>query len=238
MKTDQQTTPTQIQQLFNAIAGRYDLMNDLMSFGIHRLWKWRLAHLATRFPGSLAIDLAGGTGDIARLLARNREKVMVVDISPKMMEIGQARLTQQERKIIDWLEADAGDLPFADHSIDLATIAFGLRNMAERGKVLREILRVLKPGGGLVCLEFSHVHPWLRPFYQFYSSFFIPRLGRWITQNPAAYQYLIDSIRQFPDQQELKQQFETAGFKNVQFKNLFFGVACLHWGQADRNDSK
>lgn len=217
-----------IRAVFDGVARRYDLMNDLMSFGIHRLWKLRLAKLADRFPGERVIDLAGGTGDVARLLAvRRGHRVVVVDATPAMMLSGRRNGDRQ----IDWVAAEGEALPFSDVAIDLFTASFGLRNMTEPEAALREVLRCLKPGGAFLCLEFSRPRGWLRPFYDFYSFLVIPRLGALVAGNPAAYRYLIESIRRFPEQRDLERMLRGAGFVEVAHSNLMFGVACLHWGR-------
>ena len=216
-----------IQRVFQAVAPRYDLMNDLMSFGIHRLWKRRLAARVAASRG-VAVDLAGGTGDVARLLADGSRHVVIVDPSLAMMQAGRARDAAGER--IGWIAGEAESLPLADASVDLVTISFGLRNATSPRDALREIRRVLKPGGRFVCLEFSRPHFWLKPFYDLYSFLVIPRLGAWVARQPAAYHYLIESIRRFPDQREFAALMRDAGFGDVRWRNLSFGIACLHFG--------
>lgn len=216
-----------IRDVFDKVAPRYDLMNDLMSFGVHRLWKRSMVRLAQKFPGNKVLDLAGGTGDIARLLVAQRPgKVTVVDASPAMMVAG--RQTKDTR--IDWVGADGEALPFATDSFDLVTVSFGLRNMTSPDASLRESLRCLRPGGGFVCLEFSRPRSWFRPFYDLYSFMVIPRLGALVAREPSAYQYLIESIRRFPEQKDLENLMRDAGFEGVGHRNLMMGVACLHWG--------
>lgn len=223
-----------IRAVFDKVAPRYDLMNDLMSFGVHRWWKRSMVSLAQRFPGDEVLDLAGGTGDIARLLVKQRSgRVKVVDASPAMMLAG--RKSTDER--IDWIGADGEALPFADDQFDLVTVSFGLRNMTSPDKSLRESLRCLKPGGGFVCLEFSRPSGWFRPFYDLYSFAVIPRLGALVAREPSAYQYLIESIRRFPEQKHLEKLMRDAGFEGVGHQNLMMGVACLHWGHKRRWDS-
>jgi demethylmenaquinone methyltransferase / 2-methoxy-6-polyprenyl-1,4-benzoquinol methylase len=214
-----------IREVFQAVAPRYDLMNDLMSFGIHRLWKRTLRQRCGDIAG-LTVDVAGGTGDVARLLARNDRQVLVCDPSLPMMVAG--RCSTDNR--LAWLAGEAEALPFADDSIDLLTISFGLRNATRLGAALTEIHRVLKPGGRFVCLEFSRPHGWLAPFYDLYSWAVIPRLGATVARAPVAYQYLIESIRRFPDQRELAAMLSSAGFADVRWENLSFGIACLHSG--------
>lgn len=224
-----------IRNIFNDVARRYDLMNDLMSFGIHRLWKRTMVRMTDSIPGGIAVDLAGGTGDVARLLANEAKwQTYVCDASPAMMLEGRARKKACDR--LGWVAAEGEMLPFSDQAANLITIAFGLRNMSEPDTALRECLRSLKPGGTFLCLEFSRPHALFRPFYDVYSYFVIPRLGAWIANNPDAYQYLIESIRRFPKQEDLAVMLRNAGFENVRYRNLFFGVACLHWGTRPGQD--
>jgi len=214
-----------IREVFQAVAPRYDLMNDLMSFGIHRLWKRTLRQRCGDIAG-LTVDLAGGTGDVARLLARSDRQVLVCDPSLPMMVAG--RRSTDSR--IVWLAGEAEALPFADASIDLLTVSFGLRNATKLGAALAEIHRVLKPGGRFVCLEFSRPQAWLAPCYDLYSWAVIPRLGAAVARAPVAYQYLIESIRRFPDQREFAALLSSTGFADVRWENLSFGIACLHSG--------
>ncbi len=218
-----------IRALFDAVAGRYDLMNDLMSFGIHRLWKRAFARML-RLDGisGLCIDLAGGTGDVARLLAADdpSRRVVVADASLNMMKAG--RDAHAGSPAISWVVAEGEALPLADNSVDAVTIAFGLRNMSDPDAALREVIRVLKPGGRFYCLEFSRPHWWLKPFYDLYSFFVIPRLGAWVAGEPAAYRYLIESIRRFPGQKALENKMRYAGFSDVRWRNLSFGIAAIH----------
>ncbi len=214
-----------IGAVFNAVAPRYDLMNDLMSFGIHRLWKRRLAASVSDAQG-LTVDLAGGTGDVARLLVGRQRQVVVCDPSLAMMMTGK----QRGQGELTWLAGEAENLPLADASVDLLTVAFGLRNATHLAAALREIRRVLKPGARFVCLEFSRPQAWLAPFYDLYSFLVIPRLGALVAREPLAYQYLVDSIRRFPDQCEFAGLMEQSGFGAVHWENLSFGIACLHSG--------
>ena len=228
---DQEVAPEQRQELirnvFRRVAPRYDLMNDLMSFGIHRLWKRTLARRVNAADGQVIVDLAGGTGDVAARLAGWNRTVVVCDPSLEMMQVGKYRRLDGVR----WLAAVGESLPLEDNSIDALTIAFGIRNVTHMEGALKEILRVLKPGGRMLCLEFSK--PWgpIRPFYQLFSSTVIPKLGAWISRNPDAYEYLIQSIRRFPDQEEMKSLMQDCGFCNVSYRNMSFGIACLHVGQ-------
>ena len=215
-----------IRRVFESVAPRYDLMNDLMSFGIHRLWKRRLAREANAQSGQVVVDLAGGTGDVAGLMAGAGARVMVCDPSLAMMNAGRPRADAG----IAWLAGTGERIPLADGSVDTVTIAFGIRNVTSLDGALREVLRALKPGGRFLCLEFSR--PWapIKPFYDLFSFTVIPRLGAWIARDPEAYTYLVESIRRFPDQEEMRRTMEQAGFADVRYRNLSFGIACLHVG--------
>jgi demethylmenaquinone methyltransferase / 2-methoxy-6-polyprenyl-1,4-benzoquinol methylase len=214
-----------IRALFRTVAPRYDLLNDLLSCGIHRRWKRTLAARVAAV-GGVTVDLAGGTGDVARLLVDGRRRVLVCDPSLPMMAAGRRRGAAG----ITWLAGEAENLPFADASVDLLTIAFGLRNVTCLERALAEIRRVLKPGGCFVCLEFSRPAPWLAPWYDLYSWLVIPSLGALVARAPRAYCYLVTSIRQFPDQARLAGLIEQAGFAAVHWENLACGIACLHFG--------
>ena len=215
-----------IRAVFQAVAGRYDLMNDIMSMGIHRLWKRAMAGAVAPRAGEIVVDLAGGTGDIARLLAGQGRDVVVCDPSQAMMDVGRQRCPSGVR----FVEGTAEAMPFADNSVDVLTIAFGLRNVTSLAAALTEIRRVLKPGGRFLCLEFSR--PWapIRPFYDAWSFLVIPRLGAAVAGEPAAYEYLVESIRRFPDQKTLAAAMRDAGFDGVGWRDYSFGIACLHHG--------
>jgi demethylmenaquinone methyltransferase/2-methoxy-6-polyprenyl-1,4-benzoquinol methylase len=215
-----------IRTVFSAVAPRYDLMNDLMSLGIHRLWKRKLARSVQGLQGRV-IDLAGGTGDVARLLLSAQRQVTVCDPSVAMMAVGQQR---PDMAGVTWLEGEAENLPLPDASVDLLTVSFGLRNATQLELALAEIHRVLKPGGAFVCLEFSRPAFWLAPFYNLYSFLVIPRLGALVAREPMAYQYLVESIRRFPDQKGFAGLMQDAGFQQIRWDNLSFGIACLHFG--------
>lgn len=223
-----------VRALFDSVAFRYDLMNDLMSGGIHRLWKAEMVAALKPRPGQRLIDVAGGTGDVAlRALSALRPEnggAVVCDVSEPMLAIGRARAI--DRGIlagIDWLVADAEHLPFADRSFDLYTIAFGLRNVTRLAAALAEARRVLKPGGRFVALEFTPaVLPPLQPLYDLYSFGFVPLLGRIVTGDGEAYRYLVESIRRFPGQGALAEMIAAAGLERVKFRNLTGGVAALH----------
>jgi demethylmenaquinone methyltransferase/2-methoxy-6-polyprenyl-1,4-benzoquinol methylase len=215
-----------IRRVFTSVAPRYDLMNDLMSMGIHRLWKRRLAREAGALPGQVVVDLAGGTGDVAALMASSGAHVMVCDPSLAMMSQGRTRKPSD----LKWLAGTGERIPLANNTADTITIAFGIRNVTSLEDALKEALRVLKPGGRFLCLEFSR--PWapIKPFYDIFSFSVIPRLGALVARDPEAYTYLVESIRRFPDQQEMKRIMEQAGFAAVNYRNLSFGIACLHRG--------
>ena len=223
-QVDSQQREQLIRRVFNKVAPRYDLMNDAMSFGIHRLWKNKLVKLAKPLANQTIVDLAGGTGDIAIKLAHSDRHVFVADPSIEMMKEGQSRHD------ISCVACTGEQLAFADNSIDTITIAFGARNMTQMQTGLQEIHRALKPGGRMLCLEFSKPYVWLKPFYDWHSYHIIPRLGAWIAKQPEAYTYLIESIRRFPDQEEMKGIMEESGFIDVNYTNVSFGIACIHIG--------
>jgi demethylmenaquinone methyltransferase/2-methoxy-6-polyprenyl-1,4-benzoquinol methylase len=221
---DEREREQRIRRVFEAVARRYDLMNDLMSLGIHRLWKRRLVRLAAPTPGQRIVDLAGGTGDVAARMAAPDRLVTVCDPSVAMMQVGQARGHHD----VHWLAGTGECMPLADASVDTVTIAFGIRNVTRVEAALAEVLRVLKPGGRFLCLEFST--PWapVRPFYNLFSFTVIPRLGAFVARAPEAYTYLVESIRRFPDQRAFQALIEQAGFAGVRYRNLSFGIACIH----------
>ena len=212
-----------IRRVFDDVAPRYDLMNDLMSFGIHRLWKDRLAAIAAPRAGEIIVDLAAGTGDIARRLEPSGAVVIAVDPGEAMLRAG-TRARDRFPRVV----AEGEALPFADNSLDCVTIAFGIRNVTEMTTVLREIARVIRPGGRFVCLEFSRARAWLRPFYGLWSRLGIPVLGAAIARSRHAYRYLVQSIRRFPDQDEFAALISDAGFVNVRYRDLSFGIAAIH----------
>jgi len=230
-EVDSHQRETRIRRVFNKVAPRYDLMNDAMSFGIHRLWKTKLVRLAKPNADQTVVDLAGGTGDIAKKLAKYQCAVYIVDPSMEMMKEG---LRKHQIACV----ASTGEaLALADDSLDTITIAFGVRNMTHMKQGIQEMHRVLKPGGRMLCLEFSKPQRWLKPFYDWYSYHIIPRLGALIARQPEAYTYLIESIRRFPDQQEMKKIMEECGFAKVTYHNLSFGIACIHIGTKARPEN-
>jgi demethylmenaquinone methyltransferase / 2-methoxy-6-polyprenyl-1,4-benzoquinol methylase len=224
-----------VREVFENVASRYDLMNDLMSGGIHRRWKADLIARLQPRPGEILLDLAGGTGDIARRFlgrAGKTGQVIVCDINASMVAAGRDRaLDDGVLSGITWLVGNAEELPIADSSIDCCTISFGLRNVTHKQQALEEARRVLKPGGRFFCLEFSRVEaPVLRQLYDIYSFNVLPRLGAVIARDRDAYQYLVESIRRFPPQAELAAMMGRAGFEQVSWRNLSGGIAAIHSG--------
>jgi demethylmenaquinone methyltransferase / 2-methoxy-6-polyprenyl-1,4-benzoquinol methylase len=225
--------PALVRGVFESVAARYDLMNDLMSGGIHRLWKREMVDWLHPRAGSTVLDVAGGTGDIAlRILPRLGEagRVIVVDATPAMLEVGRDRMIDRGLLSgIDWVAGDAQRLPVADSSVDAYTIAFGLRNVTHMDRALAEARRVLKPGGRFLCLEFSRVVlPILDRLYDAYSFAVLPALGRAVAGDAASYRYLAESIRTFPAQEELASRICAAGLEQVRYRNLTGGIAALH----------
>jgi demethylmenaquinone methyltransferase/2-methoxy-6-polyprenyl-1,4-benzoquinol methylase len=216
--------------VFDSVARRYDLMNDLMSIGLHRIWKRiTIEHSLVR-PGDSVLDVAGGTGDVARLFARrvgDTGSVVLTDINRSMLTAGRDRLID-EGLILPIAQCDAERLPFADESFHCVSVAFGLRNMTHKDSALREMCRVLKAGGRLLVLEFSRVWKPLAPLYDAYSFQVLPRLGRIIAGDEDSYRYLAESIRMHPDQETLKQMIERAGFDRVDYFNMSGGIIALH----------
>jgi demethylmenaquinone methyltransferase/2-methoxy-6-polyprenyl-1,4-benzoquinol methylase len=222
-----------VRGVFDSVARRYDLMNDLMSGGIHRLWKHELIDRLNPRRGETVLDVAGGTGDVALgVVARTggAARVVVCDITPAMVEIGRDRAI--DRGVlhgIEWVCGDAETLPIANASVDAYAIAFGLRNVTRIDAALVEACRVLKPGGRFFCLEFSQiVLPALARFYDFYSFRILPQVGGLVTGDRDAYQYLVESIRRFPAQQALVERIEAAGLERPRYRNLSGGIAAIH----------
>jgi demethylmenaquinone methyltransferase / 2-methoxy-6-polyprenyl-1,4-benzoquinol methylase len=224
-----------VRAVFDSVASRYDLMNDLMSGFIHRLWKDAMvAWLAPR-QGQTLLDVAGGTGDIAcralkRLEPNQGGGVIVCDVNQQMLDVGRARAIDDGVIAgIEWVCGDAEALPIADRSVDLYTIGFGLRNVTRIDRALAEARRVLKPGGRFMCLEFAPAAaPWVAPVYDFYSFRILPLIGQIVTGDRDAYGYLVESIRRFPSQAALCDLIEAAGLERPRFRNLTGGVAALH----------
>lgn len=218
--------------VFHSVAGKYDLMNDVMSGGMHRIWKaFTIGRAAVR-PGARVLDIAGGTGDLARALAKKAGatgEVWLTDINESMLAVGRDRLLDAGMMLPTAL-ADAEHLPFPDAYFDRVTVAFGLRNMTHKDRALVEMRRVLKPGGKLLVLEFSRVWKPLAPLYDAYSLKVLPWLGKRIANDAESYRYLAESIRMHPDQATLADMFRAAGFSRVQVFNLTAGVVALHEG--------
>ena len=221
-----------VAEVFHSVANRYDVMNDLMSAGLHRVWKRFLQLRAGVRPGWRCLDIAGGTGDVARLLAQDAGpggEVWLTDINGSMLGVGRDRLLD-DGLLLPVAQCDAEKLPFPDGYFNLVTVAFGLRNMTHKENALAEMRRVLKPGGKLMVLEFSRVWKPLAPLYDLYSFQVLPRLGEMVAKDAASYKYLAESIRMHPDQETLKAMMESVGFKRVDYHNLTAGVVALHIG--------
>lgn len=224
-----------VKRVFDAVSPRYDLMNDLMSGGLHRLWKRFAVDLLKLRPGHVVLDLAGGTGDIARLLVQRfpgQNRVLVSDINAQMLWRGRDRaLDAGLVEGLEYVQGNAEALPFASASIDRVTMGFGLRNVTHKQQALAEIARVLRPGGRVVVLEFSTVTtPLLARAYDFYSFQALPRLGQLVAGDGDSYRYLAESIRVHPDQEALKLMMERAGFEGVRYYNLLAGIVAVHVG--------
>jgi demethylmenaquinone methyltransferase/2-methoxy-6-polyprenyl-1,4-benzoquinol methylase len=224
-----------VREVFSSVAGKYDLMNDLMSAGVHRLWKDAMVEWLNPRPGWNVLDVAGGTGDVAfRIadLARARggeAHITVCDINADMVAEGVRRARAKDERAITWITGDAEALPIPDASMDAYTIAFGIRNVTHIEKALTEARRVLKPGGRFLCLEFSRVEaPGLDTLYDAYSMNVLPRLGQMVAGDAEAYRYLAESIRRFPAQAKFARMIESAGLSRVKVRNLTGGVAAMH----------
>ena len=221
--------------VFHSVAQKYDLMNDIMSGGIHRLWKRFTIELSGVREGHSVLDIAGGTGDLSahfsRLVGPNG-RVVLSDINDSMLNVGRNKLIDKGICAnIEYVQANAEALPFPDNSFDCITIAFGLRNVTDKDKALASMLRVLKPGGKLLVLEFSKPNnPLLTQAYDAYSFKILPKIGKFITQDEDSYRYLAESIRMHPDQETLKDMMQNAGFERCEFHNLTGGIVALHRG--------
>ncbi|MDQ8036758.1 MAG: bifunctional demethylmenaquinone methyltransferase/2-methoxy-6-polyprenyl-1,4-benzoquinol methylase UbiE [Pedobacter sp.] len=224
-----------VAEVFHSVAARYDIMNDLMSFGVHRLWKRYTIEMAGVRPGQQVLDIAGGTGDLAKAFSKRvgpTGKVILSDINASMLGVGRDRLIDNGlTQNLEFVQANAECLPFADNTFDLLTISFGLRNVTDKNKALRSMYRVLKPGGRLLVLEFSKpvVEP-LSKAYDAYSFSVLPALGQLVTQDADSYRYLAESIRMHPDQETLKGMMGNAGFERTDYHNLTGGIVALHRG--------
>ncbi|KQK11826.1 2-methoxy-6-polyprenyl-1,4-benzoquinol methylase, mitochondrial [Brachypodium distachyon] len=241
-----------VGNVFSSVASSYDVMNDLMSVGLHRLWKDRLISKLNPFPGMKHLDVAGGTGDVAfRVVERIKSvshramqgtltdieedtHIYVCDINPNMLDVGKKRAAERgysEEHCLSWVEGDAEALSFEDGSMDGYTIAFGIRNVTHIEKALSEAYRVLKKGGRFLCLELSHVDvPIFKDIYDIYSFSVIPAVGELVAGDRKSYQYLVESIRRFPNQEKFAQMIQEAGFERVEYENLVGGVVAIHSG--------
>ncbi|MFH4981320.1 hypothetical protein AB6A40_008029 [Gnathostoma spinigerum] len=238
-EVDEDEKAKKVASVFTGVAEKYDLMNDAMSLGIHRLWKDYYIYQLNPNPNTEMLDIAGGTGDIAfRALRRIQKRegkgsVTVFDINQEMLEVGKHRAessSEADLKRLKWIHGDAESMPFNENSFDLCTMAFGIRNCTHIDKVLTEAYRVLRPGGRFSCLEFSRITPSLKLFYDFYSFQIIPVMGQVIAGDYDSYRYLVESIRRFPDQEKFASMFRHAGFKDVGYENLTFGICAIHTG--------
>lgn len=224
-----------VRGVFDSVADKYDLMNDLMSAGVHRLWKDRLIREIRPRPHYSYLDVAGGTGDIAfrlRKAAGKDARITICDLDENMLNVGRDRAIDRGWiNDFDWITGNAEALPLPDESVDVYTIAFGLRNVTRIDTALKEAYRVLKPGGRFFCLEFSRVdEPFLARIYDGYSYNVIPRIGQLVAKDRDSYQYLVESIRKFPSQKELERRIRAAGFDRARHTNLSFGIAAIHQG--------
>ncbi|MDN5248433.1 MAG: bifunctional demethylmenaquinone methyltransferase/2-methoxy-6-polyprenyl-1,4-benzoquinol methylase UbiE [Wolbachia endosymbiont of Tyrophagus putrescentiae] len=222
-----------VKEIFDSVADRYDIMNDIMSLGMHRLWKDKMVDNMHLVRNVKVLDVAGGTGDIALRIVKKEpsSKVTVCDINQNMLNKGHDKAINLNCLDLNWVCADAENLPFEDSVFDYCTIAFGIRNVSDRKKALSEMHRVLKPGGKFVCLEFApthYQHKMFNKLYDFYSFKIIPKIGGIFANDQGAYEYLVKSIREFPAQDDFKDEIENAGFKDVKFRNMSCGVVAIH----------
>lgn len=229
---DERDKARHVRGVFDSVASNYDIMNDLMSMGLHRVWKRYTVLVADIQPGHRVLDIAGGTGDLASAFADQvgpSGQVLHTDINEAMLRTGRDRLLNRGQ-VLDTLVCDAEHLPFPDQTFDRVSVAFGLRNMTHKDLALREMSRVLKPGGKLLVLEFSKVAKPLEQAYDFYSFKVLPLLGKWVARDEDSYRYLAESIRMHPDQQALKDLMKNNGFGHVDIHNMTAGVVALHVG--------
>ena len=224
-KADLNKTPAEVSAMFDEVAHAYDKTNDLLSFGQSHYWRYRLKKAVKPAAGQRILDIAAGTGTSSMALMVPGAKIVAADFSKGMLEEGKRRYPE-----LEFVFADAMKLPFADSEFDVVTMSFGLRNVSDRAVALKEFYRVLKPSGRLVICEFSHVGGLLGVFYRLYLKHLLPKVSKLLSKNPAAYDYLSESIMAWPKQAELKKDVETAGFSSASWKNLTFGVVALHEG--------
>jgi demethylmenaquinone methyltransferase/2-methoxy-6-polyprenyl-1,4-benzoquinol methylase len=232
---DREEKQRRVRGVFDSVASRYDIMNDVMSFGVHRLWKRFTVEVSALRPGQQVLDLAGGTGDLTSLMARRvgqKGRVVISDINGSMLGVGRERLVDEGIVgNVEYVQANAEVLPFPDNYFDCVTIGFGLRNVTDKDKALRAMYRVLKPGGKLLILEFSKpTMPLLSKVYDLYSFKLLPVMGKVITDDADSYRYLAESIRMHPDQETLLGMMQEAGFERCDYYNLTGGVVALHKG--------
>ncbi|PCJ32706.1 MAG: bifunctional demethylmenaquinone methyltransferase/2-methoxy-6-polyprenyl-1,4-benzoquinol methylase UbiE [Gammaproteobacteria bacterium] len=223
-----------VAEVFHSVANKYDLMNDLMSMGVHRLWKRFTLHTSGVKRGAKVLDIAGGTGDLAlkfsKLVGRTGQ-VVLADINASMLNVGRDRLTNEGiTGNINYVQANAECLPFPDNTFDIITIAFGLRNVTDKDAALRSMFRILKPGGRLLILEFSKPSKWLAPIYDNYSFNLLPKIGKLFSGDEESYRYLAESIRMHPDQETMKSMMGDAGFERCDYHNMTAGIVALHSG--------
>lgn len=222
-----------VAEVFHSVAKQYDTMNDLMSLGVHRCWKWFTIEASRVKSGQSVLDLAGGSGDLSRLLCQAvgpTGQVILADINASMLQVGRDRLLDQGfLQNIQYVQANAECLPFASNHFDCITMGFGLRNVTDKAAALRSMFDVCRPGGKVMILEFSTpTLPGLKPVYDWYSFKILPKIGQWVANDEASYRYLAESIRMHPAQEELKSMIEVAGFEDCHYHNLSGGIVALH----------
>ena len=234
-QVDKEQKVNMVKDVFQSVAAKYDIMNDLMSLGIHRLWKRYTIDCSGARTGHKVLDLAGGTGDLTARFSRivgDSGQVILADINEAMLKVGRNKL--RDMGIVgnvEYVQANAEELPFPDNSFDIITIAFGLRNVTDKDKALASMYRVLKPGGRLLVLEFSKpTNEWLNKAYDLYSFHLLPKMGELVAKDAGSYQYLAESIRMHPEQDVLKQMMEAVGFEQTTYHNLTGGIVALHRG--------
>ncbi|QKX02294.1 bifunctional demethylmenaquinone methyltransferase/2-methoxy-6-polyprenyl-1,4-benzoquinol methylase UbiE [Wolbachia endosymbiont of Dirofilaria (Dirofilaria) immitis] len=224
-----------VKEVFNSIASHYDIMNDIMSFGMHRLWKDKMVNSMHFTKNSKVLDIAGGTGDIAIRIARREPstQVTICDINQNMLSRGIDKAINSNQLNFNWVCANAENLPFENSTFDYCTIAFGIRNISDRKKALSEAYRVLKLNGKFICLEFAPMHyqnEIFTKFYDLYSFKVIPKIGSIVAKDKKPYKYLVKSIREFPTQTKFQMEIEEVGFRNVEFYDMSYGIVVLHIG--------